>query len=107
MRDSIIKEIELLAHPSLQLQYEKEVPQANVPGELICGFCDDLYHPKSPQFLDQFSESELKDLSHLYGVMCEAAKLEAASVQELLLNPKWRAVVSVAKELHAYYGKNT
>jgi len=51
VRKAIIKEIELLSLPSKQLEYEKNVPIANVPAELICGFCDDLYHPKSKEFL--------------------------------------------------------
>ena len=42
----LIDEIDLLAHRSKQLQYEQSVPIANVPAELVCGFCDDLYYPK-------------------------------------------------------------
>ena len=51
MRAAIIKEIELLSLPSKQLEYEMNVPIANVPAEPICGFCDDLYHPKSEQYV--------------------------------------------------------
>lgn len=106
IRKAIIEEIELLSLPSKQLEYENNVPIANVPAELICGFCDDLYHPKSEQILSQFNEEELKELAHLYGVLCEASKIETESVTELLKQEKWRVVVSLAKELHAYYEKN-
>jgi hypothetical protein len=58
IRRAVFEEIELLAHASLQVRYEKNVPIANVPAELICGFCDDLYHPKSQVFLDAFNEDE-------------------------------------------------
>lgn len=105
-RKAIIDEIKLLSLPSKQLEYEKNVPIANVPAELICGFCDDLYHPKSEQMLSQFNSEELKELAHLYGALCEAAKIEAASVSELQKHEKWRAVVSLAKELNAYYEKH-
>jgi len=106
IRKAIITEIELLSLPSKQLEYEKNVPIANVPAELICGFCDDLYHPKSEQMLSLFNEDELKDLAHLYGLLCEAAPIEAASVSELLKHDKWRAVVTLAKELSAYYDRH-
>ena len=103
IREAIIEEIELLSLPSKQLEYEKKVPTANVPAELICGFCDDLYHPKSHEFLSQFTEDELKGLAHLYGVLSEAASIEASSVSDLLKHDKWRTVVAVAKELNSYY----
>ncbi len=106
IREAIISEIELLSFPSKQLEYEKNVPIANVPAELICGFCDDLYHPKSEQILSQFNAEELKELAHLYDVLCEVATIEAASVTELLKHEKWRVVVSLAKELHTYYEKH-
>ena len=107
IRQAIIDEIDLLAHPSKQLQYEKNVPIADVPAELICGFCDDLYHPKSEQMLSQFTEEELKGLAHLYGVLSEAAHIEAQSVIEVIKHPKWKAVTAVAKELNAYYAHNS
>ena len=105
-RSSVIEIIELLAQPSKQLQYERDVPIANVPAELICMFCDDLYHPKSEQFISSFSSDELKDLAHLYGVLCEAANLEVKGVLDLQRQPKWRTVVAVAKNLSAHYANN-
>lgn len=106
IRRAIIKEIELLASVSKQREYEKNVPIANVSAELICGFCDDLYHPKSEQMLSEFNSEELKHLAHLYGVLCEAAKVEATSVVELQKHEKWRSVVALAKKLNAYYEKH-
>jgi hypothetical protein len=107
LRQSIIDEIDLLAHPSKQLQYERDVPLADVPAELVCGFCNDLYHPKSEEMLSQFTEDELRGLAHLYGVLSESSDLQIHSVKDLLQHPKWRAVVSVAKELNAYYASST
>jgi hypothetical protein len=106
LRAAIIKEIELLSLPSEQLEYEKNVPIANVPAELICGFCDDLYFPKSEQMLSAFTSEELKGLAHLYGGLCEAATIEAETISELLKHDKWRAVVALAKELRAYYASH-
>ena len=103
LRKSTIEMIELLSLPSEQLEYERNVPIADVPAELICGFCDDLYHPKSESFLAEFSENELKALAHLYGLLSEAAKVTVPSVTELQKRPEWRSVVSLAKELTAHY----
>ena len=75
-RKAIIAEIELLSSPSKQREYEKNVPVANVSAELICGYCDDLYHPKSKQMLSLFNTEELKGLAHLYGLLCEAHQLK-------------------------------
>lgn len=106
IRKSVIETIKLLSLPSKQLEYEKNVPIVNVPAELICGFCDDLYHPKSVQFLSEFTEDELKGLAHLYGMLVEAARIDVSSVTDLLKHEKWRAVVTVASELNAYYEQN-
>ena len=92
IRKSTIEMIELLSLPSEQFAYEKNVPIADVPAELICGFCDDLYHPKSEGFISQFSEDELKALAHLYGLLSEAAKVTVHSVSELQKRPEWRSV---------------
>ena len=106
IRKSTIKMIELLSLPSEQLEYEKNVPIADVPAELICGFCDDLYHPKSEDFIAEFSEDELKAMAHLYGLLSEAAKVEVHSVIELQKVPEWRSVASLAKEMSAHYRQN-
>ena len=99
IRIAIVENIALLASSSAQLAYEKDVPIADVPAELVCMFCDDLYRPKSTQFISEFSESELKDLAHLYGLLVEASKIEASTVTELLKKERWRTVMQAAKNL--------
>jgi hypothetical protein len=103
IRQSIVDEIKLLAHPSMQLEYESSVPIANVYNELVCGFCDDLYHPKSELFISSFTEDELKQLAHLYGVLCQASDLYVINVTDLLKNNEWRAVITVAQKLHTSF----
>lgn len=98
---SVADHIRLLASPKEQLDYESCVPIANVPAKLVSGFCDDLYHPKSSKVIAAFSESELIDLSYFCSLLLEAASLEVSSVLEMLKEPAWRRVVSVAKELMA------
>ncbi|MDA0768442.1 MAG: hypothetical protein O3A92_16655 [Verrucomicrobia bacterium] len=106
IRKSIIEMVELLSLPSKQIAYEKHVPIADVPAELICGFCDDLYHPKSETFIAEFSEDELKRMAHLYGLLSVAAKIPVQSVTDLQRCPEWRSVVSLAKGMSAHYKQN-
>ena len=73
-RKRVIEEIELLASPSTQMQYERDVPIADSPSELICQFVDGLYHPKDEVFLNAFTAEELRSLAELYGMLCIASK---------------------------------
>lgn len=100
IRQAVIDQVRLLSLASEQLAYEKSVPHANVVSELFCGFCDDLFHPKSAEWVSQFTEDELKGLAHLYGVLSEAASSDAVSVSEILKDPRWRRVIAVAKEVY-------
>jgi hypothetical protein len=104
VRESAISYLRLLSHPSQQMEYEAKVPIASIHGELVSQFCDDIYHPKSPQFLDAFTEDELKDLARLYGLLMETGRLRVSSVAELLKQPQWRRVVEFAKDLAATLG---
>jgi hypothetical protein len=80
--------------------YELDVPIADVPAELV-ETGSDLFQPKSHEYVESFSEDELRDLAHLYGLICEAARLQVASVTDLQKQPEWRRVIAVAKELAA------
>jgi hypothetical protein len=99
-RQRVIDEIEGLASPAVQKKYEHDVPIADVPSELICGFVDDLYHPKSELFLNAFTSDELKSLAELYGRLCIASdaftKHECHSVADIQKLPEWRSVMAFA-----------
>lgn len=102
IRSRVVEELDLLSQPTQQVAYEASLTEGgHAPTELISGFCDDLYAPKSPNFVDAFSEEELKALAHLYGLLVEASKSRPASVADMLRTPQWRAVVSAARELAA------
>ncbi|MDH3672107.1 MAG: hypothetical protein OES46_13245 [Gammaproteobacteria bacterium] len=102
-RKRVLEHIELLASPSDQMKYERDVPAADVPAELVCGFVDDLYHPKSKVFLNAFTEHELKSLAELYGMVCIASnafsKMGCRSVAEVQKVAEWRSVMAFAKDL--------
>ncbi len=101
MRKLVIDVLEMLSSPSAQLAYEKSLVVAgHAPTELISVFCDDVFNPKSPEFIAEFSNEELKELAHLYGLMIEISTLRHSEVADMLKDPAWRRVVSIAKDLH-------
>jgi hypothetical protein len=103
-RSTVLDELALLASASAQTEYEKDVPQAFIAGELIERFATDVYRPKSPEFVAAFTEPELKELAQLYGLVHAAAGRlgheRVQSVQELQKLQEWRQVMSLAKTLH-------
>ena len=101
VRERVIEYLELLSQPSRQIDYETSVPRANGHGELVSWFSDELFQPKSQQFLDAFTENEIKDLARLYGLLIESRLLRASSLADLLREPEWRRIVRFAKELAA------
>jgi hypothetical protein len=105
IRNAVIAHIELLSLPSQQLAYEDSLRNhvGSAHEELICVFCDDLFKPKNPDFVNAFSETELKALSHVYGLTLEANECGASTVAELLKDANWRRVVARAKELSALF----
>jgi hypothetical protein len=101
VRSSIIAELELLSKPSAQLAYEESLSNAgHAPTELHCVFCDDLFHPRELVLGGEFSDDEIKDLAHLYGLMVESWGSNHATVGAMLKAPAWRRVIELAKQLH-------
>ncbi|HEX7236438.1 MAG TPA: hypothetical protein VF405_05720 [Gammaproteobacteria bacterium] len=100
-RERVLEYLELLAQPSRQIDYETGVLLGDSHGELVRWFCDDLFRPKSQQFLDAFAENEIKDLARLYGLLIESRRLRASSLADLLREPEWRRIARFANELVA------
>ena len=102
-RKRVVDMVRLISSPADQTDYQRDIPIADVPGELVSGFVDDLYHPKSRLFLDAFSENELRSLAELYGMICISAKafsrLGCHSVADIQKVPEWRSVMAFAQTL--------
>lgn len=104
LREIIIDELEILSLASKQLAYEKSlVVCGHAPTELFEVFCDDLFHPSSETMRECFSHDEIKELSHLYGVMMETVNEDYLTVSDMLKDLKWRRVMSLAKEIHSNF----
>ena len=53
----------LLSDREAQRAYERDVPIANVPAELLSMWFDDIYHPSSDRFGAAFSDDERAELA--------------------------------------------
>jgi len=104
-RKSIIDFIKLISSPQKQFEYEKNVPVANVPSELICMWFDDLYHPNTDLFLNSFNAQEIEALSlfnELYDLRVKNIT-SSDGVKGLQINNSWLEVQSHASTLlHQY-----
>ena len=102
-RSRVTEVVGLLASAAEQFEYERAVPHVAVVDELIESFVTDTYHPKSPDFIAAFSESELRDLAELFGLVRAAGRhmreSRIASVAQLQKLPEWRSVMARAKQL--------
>jgi hypothetical protein len=96
IRDNVIAHVELVSSAEALQAYP-------VPAEWICGFANDLFAPKSKDFVDAFTEEELLGVCEYYGRLCAASdeihKLKSVSVDEILKIPEWRSLMKFAKEL--------
>lgn len=101
-RTNVLEAVATLASPAAQLQYEHDVPIADVPAELVC-FGTDFYNPKYKPFVDAFTNDELRSLAELYGRVCIASevinKKSCHSVAELQKIKEWRSVITFSKQL--------
>jgi len=98
VRDAVLKELELLASLELQAKYERDVPAADVPAELMCGWFDDLDLPASASGV--FSGKDLGSVRSFSDSFDEAIKdLQGLSLSQLHSNPVWLQVVENARIL--------
>lgn len=108
-RRSVIDHVELVASAVAQLRYETEVPGADVPAELVSGFVDDLFHPKSELMLTAFTSEEMKSLAEFYGRLCVAADAFAResvrTVSDIHKISEWRSLMAFAKALAIHIEK--
>ena len=95
----IIELLQLLASEQKQLDYEKSVPIADVPAELLCMWFDDLYYPGSIEA--QFDSSEAATLARFnafYGVERKKLPPGFGTIRTWLANPTWRKIMAAADE---------
>jgi hypothetical protein len=88
----------LLASEDDQLAYERDVPIAQVPAELLCMWFNDTYHP-GPDWSSHFTNRELEALARFHGIyerLSERLPKSPSTVRTWLADPLWRRIMAEA-----------
>lgn len=90
--------LDLLADFEAQRAYERDVPIADVPAELVSMWFDDAYHPTSAQHIRAFSVRERDLLAAFHSVYerCVDALPSDGGVIALQQSPHWATVAQHA-----------
>ncbi len=105
LRVSILGLLDTIGDLKAQIDYEKNVPSANVPAELVCTWFDDLYHPASKRHAKAFSIRERQLLARFHAAFESVAHDLPCDggVSALQATPEWIALskeaTSVASEM--------
>ena len=98
VREAVLIQLELLASLELQAKYERDVPAADVPAELVCGWFDDLDLPASASSI--FVGKDLESVRAFSDSFEKVVKdTEGLSLSDLHSNPKWLKLVENARML--------
>ena len=107
-RPHIAECLATFADADVQRRYEIDVPFVPVPTEMIETFYD-LYFPKNPDFIAQFSEEERSGLARLDSLLSAVTgkfvEAEVHSVDDLLKLTEWQKIMAEAKTLHEIFQK--
>jgi len=99
-RDRAIEILELISSFAAQVEYERNVPIANVPAEMLCMWFDDYYHV-TPKFKESFSAEELTTLEQFNSFFdSRTSKLpsDKLGLNALQNSPVWKEISVEAKQ---------
>jgi len=99
LRNNVVSLMRLLASKDEQLAYEREVPIANVPAELVCMWFDDIYHPDSDLFIEAFSLPERERLARFDTYYDARHKQLPNTLTEMHQNQAWLEVMDEAQRV--------
>jgi hypothetical protein len=98
LRDKVRELLALLASEGEQLDYERQVPIADVPAELLCMWFDDTYHP-GPGWHAEFTSGDMEALARFHTVyesLAERLPSTQGTVRTWLADPSWRKIMNAA-----------
>jgi hypothetical protein len=98
LRRGVRELLALLASEEQQLNYERQVPIADVPAELLCMWFNDNYHPGSG-WSSEFTSGELEALAHfnaVYESLAQRLPRSQGTVRTWLADPSWRKIMNAA-----------
>jgi hypothetical protein len=88
----------LLASEEQQLNYERQVPIADVPAELLCMWFNDTYHP-GHGWNSEFTSGELEALARFHTVyesLAQRLPRAQGTVRTWLADPSWRKIMEAS-----------
>ncbi len=98
--------LELWTSADEQLDYQRNVPIANVSAELFCQWCDDYYNEDNPIMLKEFSQIELEAYKEFDKVICDISDQipeMTPPIEEFINTHEWnivnKAAMSTLKKL--------
>ena len=109
LRQTIVGLIRILSCADAQVAYERDVPIAQVPAELVCMWFDDHYHPDSAAFLGAFTARERAALAAFHATFSRVrASLPDAipTVASLHARPEWLALMRAAADTLSRLGED-
>lgn len=92
-----IQTLQLIADIEAQRQYEKNVPIADVPSELICQWFDDYYHPESEEYRLAFTDEELDTMAEFSKFYDSRVEKLPQTLNEMHQCDTWRQIVEKAQ----------
>jgi hypothetical protein len=98
IRTRVFDHLRLVAAPHLQWKLERNVPEADVPAELVAVWFDDAYRPKWGEFRRAFDATEFEALERFNERFDAVADALPDTLIELQHDPKWREVELAAAE---------
>jgi len=99
IRRHVRDELELLSDVDSQMQYALDVPDVDVPSELVHGWVEQCYVPQSLAFRQAFRIPELEVLADFHKLFIKSrAELgePLPELEEFLAHPAWQRVIAAA-----------
>ena len=98
-RASMRKLLELLSSKEEQLQYQRNVPIANVEAELVCMWFDDMYHPDTELFKSSFTPEEMQLLESFNNLYDQHVSILPDTLHEYHKSKEWNQIMAEANNV--------
>lgn len=101
IRKQVIDVLLLWSSAEKQLEYQKNVPIADVASELFCQWCDDSYHPGSDLFGLAFNaeeQSALKIFDQAISEISSKTPSNLPHIETFIKSDEWKVVNGAAIE---------
>jgi hypothetical protein len=102
--------LELWASADQQLEYQRNVPTANVSAELFCQWFDDYYNKDNPIMIKEFSQQELEAYNEFNKIISDISDQTPGtmpSIEKFINTSEWNAVnnaaITALKKIGARY----